>query len=118
METKQLRAIQNPQRTALMLESWALSQSFLPAQAYRVRTLKELSLPLRDIARRCNGGESVWSAWTDGLRIWFVAAVPSLELSRERGKPVLQVKVLDEGGMMIRAEHCVYTMSHGWQQCS
>lgn len=102
----------------MLLESWALSQSFLSPRAYRIKTLEELSAPLRAIARRANGGDSVWMAWADGLRMWFVAAAPSLELSRERGKPVLQVKVLDKGGTMIRAEHCVYTMSHGWQKCS
>jgi hypothetical protein len=118
METKRLRAIQHPQRTTVLLESWALSEGFLPAQAYRIRTLKELSEPLRDIARRCNGGDSVWLAWTDGRRVWFLTAVLSLDLSRERGKPVLQIKVLDKAGAIHRVEHRVHTMSHGWQKCS
>jgi len=118
METKRLRAIQHPQRTTVLLESWVSSQNFLPVQAYRLRTLEELSAPLRELARRCNGGDSVWSAWTDGLRIWFVAAVPSLEHARECGKPVLQIRLYDERASMLSAEHCVHTMSHGWQRCS
>ena len=101
-----------------MLESWVWSQQLISLRAYRIGGVTELSEPLRRLAHRCNGGESVWGAWTDGIRTWFVAAVPSLELARERKKPVLQIKVYDEHGEMVTATTCVRTTHHGWQQCT
>lgn len=98
----------------MLLESWISQENLLPAEACRIGRLSELSLPLRRLARH---GDSVWRAWTDGHRIWYVTAAPSLELSRERKKPVIQFTVYDETGVMTIAAVCVYTPDHGWQRC-
>jgi len=90
----------------------------IPAEARRIRTVSELSGPLRCLAARLNTDESVWCSWTDGHRIWFVAAAPSLELARERKKPVLKIKIYDERGEMRAAAAYVHTPDHGWQRCA
>ena len=87
-------------------------------KAQRIRAISELNTPLRRLVERCTGDESVWCAWTHGHRIWFVAAVPSLELGRERKKPVLKIKVYNERGEMTLAATYVHTVDHGWQRCA
>jgi hypothetical protein len=118
METQRLRAIQHPNRATTLLESWASSQDIIPAKARRIRAASELSGPLRCLVRRCNSDGSVWCSWTYGHCIWFVAATPSLELGRERKKPVLQIKIYNECGEMTAAEAYVHTLHHGWQRCA
>jgi hypothetical protein len=118
METQRLRAIQHPNRATILLESWAASQDLIPVKARRVRAVSELSAPLRSLVRRCQSDASVWCSWTHGLRTWFVAATPSLELARERKKPVLKIKIYNERGEMTTAATYVHTLHHGWQQCT
>ena len=118
METQRLRAIQHPNRATTLLESWASSQDNIPVEARRIRAVSELSGPLRCLVHRCDRDESVWCSWTDGHRIWFIAAAPSLELARERKKPVLQIKIYNECGEMTAAAVYVHTLHHGWQRCA
>lgn len=118
METQRLRAIQHPNRVTTLLESWASSQDIIPAKARRIRAMSELSPPLRGLVHRCNADESVWCSWSHDHRIWFVAATLSLELARERKKPVLQIKIYNERGEMTAAAAYVHTLDHGWQRCA
>lgn len=118
METQRLRAIQHPNRVTTLLESWASSQDIIPAKARRIRAISELSPPLRGLVHRCNADESVWCSWSHDHRIWFVAATLSLELARERKKPVLQIKIYNERGEMTAAAAYVHTLDHGWQRCA
>jgi hypothetical protein len=118
METQRLRAIQHPNRAATLLESWVSSQHSIPVNARRIRAACELSRPLRGLVRRCNSDESAWCAWGQGHRIWFIAATPSVELGRERKKPVLQIKIYNESGEMTAAAAYVHTLQDGWQRCS
>jgi len=118
METQRLRALQHPNRATTLLESWATTQDIIPVEARRIRAESELSGPLRCLVRGCNTDGSVWCSWTDGHRIWFVAAAPSLELARERKKPVLKIKVYNERGEMTAAAAYVHTPDHGWRRCA
>ena len=118
METQRLRAIQHPNRATTLLESWASTQDMIPVDARRIRTVSELSGPLRGLAGRLNTDESVWCSWIDVHRIWFVAAAPSLDLGRERKKPVLKIKIYNERGEMTAAADYVHTRDHGWQRCA
>ena len=118
METQRLRALQHPNRATTLLESWATTQDIIPGEARRIRAESELSEQLRCLVRGCNVNGSVWCSWTDGHRIWFVAAAPSLELARERKKPVLKIKVYNECGEMTAAAVYVHTSDHGWQRCA
>jgi hypothetical protein len=118
METQRLRAIRHPNRIASLLESWVSSRGIIPVKARRIRDLSDLSKPLRRLAHRCNGDESGWCSWTNGRHTWFVAATFSLELARERKKPVLQIKIYNECGQITAAAAYVHTLDHGWQRCA
>jgi hypothetical protein len=50
--------------------------------------------------------------------MWFVAGTSSLELSRERGRPVLQLLVYNEGGALKEALTCVQTVGKSWEKCT
>ena len=116
METTRLRAIQHPSRATVLLESVVESLGQVPADSDRVGSVDELTAPLRRLVRKSESGEVVWCAWTKGLQIWFFSAVPSLELARERRKPVLQVTSHDEHGAITATASYVNTPL-GWQQC-
>lgn len=118
METQRLRAIQHPNRATTLLESWVSSQDIIPVKARRIPAVSALSGPLRCLVRPCNSDESVWCSWTYGYHIWFVAAAPSLELARERKKPVQKIKFYNECGEMTAAASYVHTLHHGWQRCA
>jgi hypothetical protein len=82
-------------------------------------SLSELSIPLRRLARKDALGESsVWLAWTDAGAMWFVRGTTSLELSRERGRPVLQLRVYNEEGALDEALTCVQTPANNWERCA
>jgi len=89
----------------------------VPQDAVRLTSLSELSIPLRRLARTNALGESaVWRAWSENAVIWFVVGTISLELSRERGRPVLQMRVYDREGTLDEALTCVQTRGSGWER--
>ena len=50
--------------------------------------------------------------------MWFVAGTTSLEMSRERGRPVLQLRVYDQQGALDEALTCVQTATNTWERCA
>jgi hypothetical protein len=89
LETARLRSIQHPRRSKGLLASFT---------------------------RR--GAEHVWIAFTDYHRIWFFTATPSLDLSRERGRPVLEIRSYDEQGDLLESACWVYTRDEEWVRCA
>ena len=89
METIRLRAIQKPSHCEHLVEACVRGRRMVPSSAVRT-TLSELSIPLRVLAQRNSLGDSstAWLAWSEGDTMWFVAGTTSLEMSRERGRPV------------------------------
>jgi hypothetical protein len=82
-------------------------------------SLSELSIPLRRLARQNALLESfVWLAWGDVGATWFVTGTTSLELSRERGRPVLQLIVYNKDGALQEALTCVKTPANNWERCA
>lgn len=118
METSRLLKFQYPKRAQSLLESLACRDDFLPRGAHRVAAVDQLPTTLKLLAERHRSSESAWLAWTDGGRIWFFAASPSLALSRERGKPVLSTSVFDAQGSLIESANWVFTEFAGWQKCA
>ena len=115
METRRLRAIQNPSRTLALLESYAASHELLTCAAYRITRVSELTAPLRRLV--CELEVDSWCAWADAGQIWLFCATASLELSRERRKPVLQIRLYGQRGQLVEASTCVFTSDRGWQRC-
>jgi len=91
----------------------------VPPDAVRLTTLSELTIPLRRQARTNALAESaVWLAWSDADAIWFVTGTISLELSRERGRPVLQMRVYNRDGALDEALTCMNTTANVWERIS
>jgi hypothetical protein len=90
-----------------LLDSFILSQQYVPDNACRVRFSGALPLRLQVSARQVHHG--VWRAWTDGLRIWFVVANLVPEVSREVERQALHVSFVDMDGCL--ASHAVWTLS-------
>jgi hypothetical protein len=119
METIRLRSIQKPNQAEELIESCVRGRKIVPQDATRMTTLSELSIPLRRLARTSSSGHSpVWLAWTDGASVWFVTGVSSLALSRERGRPVLQLLVYNQNGALKEALTCVQTAARSWENCA
>ena len=118
METQRLRTIQHPGHVGDLLDSLVGARQLLPAGLLRVLSAGLLPAPLRLLSRIIERRDSEWRAWTDGTRVWFFEAVLSLDLSRERGKPVVRLTRYDEAGDVVGVSTFVATVEHGWQQCA
>ncbi len=116
MQTERLRTIQHPGRVGDLLESLIESRQVVPPGLTRVASATALSSPLRLLSRAVERRDSIWRAWTDGARVWFFEALFALALSRERGKPVIELREYDEMGEIMRVMTFVSTSAHGWQR--
>jgi hypothetical protein len=117
METKRLRTIQKPNLSEQSVDACVRGRKMVPHDAVQVTTLSELTIPLRRLARTNALAESaVWRAWSDDGAIWFVAGTISLELSRERGRPVLQMRVYNREGTLQEALTCMHTTANVWER--
>lgn len=117
LETQRLRTVQHPNRVGDLVDSLIGSKNFLPKHVTRVTSASLLPAPLRLLSRCIDRRDCVWRSWTDGNQIWFFEASFSLDLSRERGKPVIQLREYDEASEIVRVLTFVSTGHHQWQQC-
>ena len=117
MDTLRLKTIQIPDRTLELLESFAWSNQRVPPGAHRLQSLNELSPELRRHVGSGPGQQYVWYAWSTGVRTWLLTGALSLERSRERGRPVLEVRSYDEHGYLEESAAYVRTRSDQWEQC-
>jgi len=116
-ETKRLRTIQKPNLCEQSVNDCVRGRKMVPHDAIRLTSLSELTIPLRRLARTNALAESaVWLAWTDDGPIWFVTGTLSLELSRERGRPVLQMRVYNRDGALQEALTCMHTTADVWER--
>jgi hypothetical protein len=115
METIRLRKLQHPRRAEDLLESFIQTQLVVPPEAQRISSSAELPRALRQLVGRGDRAESAWRAWSDGVRVWFFDATLLLEQSRERGTPVLQVRILNEEGALVDSLTCIHTREHKWR---
>jgi hypothetical protein len=124
MQTMRLRETQEPNHCEELAEECVRDRKMIPRGAVRLTTLSELSIPLRRLARKDALGESVvWLAWgvADAIvadAMWFVTSTISLDLSRERGRPVLQLRVYNQNGTLGEALTCVQTTANTWARCT
>ena len=119
MQTMRLRTTQKPNQCEQLVEACVRGRNMVPQGAVRMTSLSELSIPLRRLARKNALAESsVWLAWADAGDMWFVTGTTSLELSRERGRPVLQLRVYNQEGRLNEALTCVQTPANSWERCA
>ena len=119
MQTMRLRTTQKPNQCEQLVDACVRGRTMVPHDAVRMTSLSELSIPLRRLARKDALGEpSVWLAWGDADAMWFVTGTTSLELSRERGRPVLQLRLYNQEGKLNEALTCVQTPANSWERCA
>jgi hypothetical protein len=119
MQTLRLRTTQKPNHCEVLVDACVRGRKMISHGAVRMTSLSELSIPLRRLARKNALGESsVWLAWADADAKWFVTGTTSLELSRERGRPVLQLLVYNQEGALDEALTCVQTSTNSWERCA
>ena len=116
-ETDRLRTIQKPNLCQQLVEACVRGRKMIPHEAFRLTALSELTKPLQRLARTNALAEcAVWLAWSDAGTIWFVTGMTSLELSRERGRPVLQMRVYNREGTLQEALACLHTSADVWER--
>lgn len=118
VETIRLSEIRRPSRLEKLLEALVRRANLVPRHSYRLRDPVGLPSALRQILERAKDKDQVWNCWTDGARIWLFTAEMSLQLSLERGVPVLAVNEYTEGGRLLAATRWMIDQEGIWQRCS
>ena len=119
MQTIRLRTAQKPNHCEELVDACVRGRKMIPDGAIRMTSLAELSTPLRHLARKNTSVKSsVWLAWADAGDMWLVTGTSCLELSRERGRPVLQLLVYNQEGGLDEALTCVQTTANTWERCT
>jgi hypothetical protein len=118
VETLRLTKLQqSPAHVKRLLEALVVRAKLVPEHAYQVRLTAAVPKELRGRADLVDKEGRVWACWAFGSRAWLFTAEICLELSRERGTPVMQVDVYDDGGTK---ESSLWMHSHDgtWQRCT
>ena len=118
METLRLSKLQqSPSHIRRLLEALVVRAKLVPEDSYQVRLKSAIPKELRGIAELAAKDGRVWACWAYGFRAWLFTAEMPLALSRERGTPVMQVEIYDEGG--VRNSGLWMPNQDGtWQRCA
>lgn len=118
MQTMKLRAIQQPGTTGELLDSFIRAEGNLARDSRELKRERELTPTLEKVAQRSLDGGAVWRAWTDDREMWLWSSEVSLELSRERGMPVMEIRRYNESGNVEEAGTWVRVRADEWQRCN
>jgi hypothetical protein len=118
METTRLRTMQQHSFCEELVEACVHARKLLPPGAQRVASRSQLTMPLRGLTRRHAPDDeyAVWLAWSQDSAICYVAGTFSLDLSRERGHPVLNLLVYNRDGALEQAQTCMQTPENHWER--
>jgi hypothetical protein len=118
METKKLRALQQPTQLTLLLDSLVMSQSWVPKGARQVADRSELPSVLQKLAIKTNKDQGTWQAWLFDDEVQFFSSEMSLATSRERGCAALNVHCYNEQGRLQKYSQWIQLANGGrWQPC-
>lgn len=99
-DTLRLRKLQQqPAHVERLLETLVLRATLVSDSAYQIRDVASLPVDLRRIALRAISNGQTWTCWVDGIHTRLFTGEMSLALSRERGRPVMQVEFYDDDGL-------------------
>jgi hypothetical protein len=118
MQTMKLRAYQAPSRLAVLPDSLVISQNWVSDNAPQVTDRSELSSALQRLAVNASNGGGAWRAWWshDGVRLF--ATEMSMELSRERGFPALNVRYYNDQARLQSYTMWVQSTDATWRRCA
>jgi hypothetical protein len=118
VETLRLSKLQqSPSHIKRLLEALVVRAKLVPEEAYQVRLTSAVPKELRGVAELAAKEGRVWACWAHGFRAWLFTAEMLLDLSRERGAPVIQVNVYDEGGLKDSGLW-MPNQDGSWQRCA
>jgi hypothetical protein len=117
MDTMRLKAIQVPDRTYELLASFATDHLRVDEDAHRLTHLKDLPPHLRRHIGEGAGQQYIWFAWQDADRTYLITGALALDLARERGRPVLEIRRYDHDGSLIEYSTWMRPSSGRWEKC-
>jgi hypothetical protein len=113
-----LRTLQAPSALEALLGSLVVHQNWVTTESPRIFERNDLPLALKKLTIKAVKGDGAWLAWTsyDGIRL-FIAEMP-LDLSRERGHPVLKVSYYNDKAQLLKFSVWVQLREGGWRHTS
>ena len=117
METLTLRRMQEPSRVERLLDSYIAHGGELPDNCYQVRDSSNLPHALRTILARAIEQGEAWACRARGSQPWLFTCHMSLERSRERGGPVLLVRLYGEEGALLDSGAFRFDPEGKWTRC-
>ena len=120
MHTLRLRKLLQPSYVERLLEACSARSGILPEGAYQLRDPHSLPGGLRQVLTQIAGTGQVWVCWACGTGMWLFTGEVSLDLSRERGSPVLRVNVYSEDAdLKLQDSGTWMTNPEGaWRRCA
>jgi hypothetical protein len=116
METKRLRAIQQPSHLERLLDAFITRSDVVPKDAYQIRDPSAVMPLLRSILVQAAAEGRVWACWEYGAQQWLFTAEMSLELSRERRTPVMGIKRYNDHGELTEAANWMLAPDGLWRR--
>jgi hypothetical protein len=117
MQTAFLRTIKQPSFLTVLLRDLVETFNVVPTDAYEVRDRASLPPALQRFVRSAAHLEASWACWMDDAgHAWFYFAEMPLELSRQHGKPVLQIDRYEEDGSLLETSKWVEASDGKWSR--
>jgi hypothetical protein len=119
METLRLRRIQEPSRVERILNAYISRTASLPYDAYQIRDPSNLPKQLQVVLARALREGHVWACWAHGPQhLWLFTCHVSLVLSRERGAPVILVRLYGADGELKDSGTWRFDPEGNWARCA
>lgn len=117
VETLRLRKIQQPSQVERLLDAYISRSTVLPQGSYQIRDRDAVPSGLQRIVSQVFEQGKVWSCWRTGSSdTWLFTGEMSLELSRKRGTPVLQICLYNKDGALRDSDIWTTDPEGRWQR--
>ena len=119
MHTVTLQTIKRPSCVGVLLRELSHETDVIPKGAYEIAERNNLPPTLRRVAQCAEHLNASWACWVnDAGQVWFFVAEMPLQLSRDQGKPVLQLDRYGDDGLIIETGRWVKGSGEKWQRLS
>ena len=118
METLRLRRIQEPSRVERLLAAYISRSATLPHGSYQIRDPRGLPPSLKSLVSQATVKGEAWSCWAYGAQLWLYTCEMSLELSRERGAPVILVRQYNQDAEVTDSATWRFVAEGAWTRCA